>query len=718
LISLNPYKQLNKLIQNETYEPLFAWGLRMAFAATVPVIWGIATSQMQRASWITIAAECICWVELKGSFAQRVRVLFGGAFLAFTFAILGSITGTNILLSVLAMIAVGFISGLFKNLGDRGSGLAVCVQVMFIIANAYPTKTVPELQERLILILTGGAWTLFTGLVASVIIPAERPFRRTIALIWRANANLSAAITKGWDGTALRSSVRDIYLKEKDIRTSLDSSFHFFETMAHQAKKEERVTYQLAQLRKATALVAANIIAISEELENVKIRDVEHELRIKMYDTLRALEQALDRMGVFVVNLKSEEELLINSRILRLNKLIALLKEHKNFNAHLPEVTVKRVIHLLERTVKFMQTSLSRIEEMGEDLPVFRSYSLIKTLFVLHPKHWLRNLKLLFNFNTNNARYALRSALAAGVGLFVYKLFEVDHGYWLPFTVLIVVQPYFTATIKKAIDRVIGTLVGGLVGGLLVRLPAAVYAKELMLFICFVFMVYYIRKQYSIAVFFVTVSVVLLFDVEEVINPMLIVTRALCTVSGAALGITAGFALLPTWDKKQLPRYLADAIGCNYQYFIATFCSDKEVSWTRNKRSAESKNSNAFDSFSRYMEEPGSKSKKKLMTYFQLINHSVRITRELNNIHLENEQITDTYVDINVPQQQLIDECLTWFNKVLLALEKLQSGVSRNIVVPQNLCSSIRLTVQQKIYLDKLLIELKSLHQDLEYLEV
>jgi len=697
---------------------LITWGLRMAVAATVPVAWGVATNNMVLASWITIAAECICWVELKGSFAQRVRVLFGGAFLALLFAILGSITGNNIFFSVLAMLFVGFIAGLFKNLGDRGAGLAVCVQVMFVISNAYPTKTLPELQERLILVLIGGAWTLFTGLAASLIVPAQQPYRRTIALIWRANASLASAITKGWDGTALRSSVRDIYLKEKDVRASLDSSFHFFETMAHQAKKEERTKYQLAQLRKATALVAANIIAIAEELETIRIKDVQHELRIKIYDTLRALEQSLDRMGVFVVNLKSEEELLINSRILRLNKLIALLKEHKVFDESMPEQTVRRVIHLLERTVKFMQTALTRLEDMGEDLPVFRSYSLIKTLFVLHPRHWLRNIRLLFNFNTNNARYALRSAVAAGLALFVYKWFKIDHGYWLPFTVLIVIQPYFTATIRKAIDRVVGTLAGGLVGGLLVRLPAAVYAKELMLFVCFVFMVYYIRKKYAVAVFFVTVSVVLLFDVEEVINPMLIGIRALCTIAGAALGIGAGFALLPTWDKKYLPRYLGDAIGCNYQYFLATFYSDKEINWTRHKRSAESKNSNAFDSFSRYMEEPGSKSKKKLMTYFQLINHSVRITRELNNIHLEREQGAEAYVDVNVAPQQLADECLLWFNKNLQALEKIQPGVSRNIVEqPQISAEQAVLTVQQKIYLDKLLIELKSLHQDLTHIE-
>src|SRR5690606_714597 len=218
---------------------------------------------------------------------------------AFLFAILGSITGSYIYLSVLAMMFAGFVAGLFKNLGDRGSGLSVCVQVMFVIANAYPTHTFPQLQERVSLVLTGGAWTIFTGIAVSLFTPAQRPYRRMIAIVWRANARLTEAVFKGWDGKAIRSSMRDIYEKEKDVRTALDGSFHFFETMLHQANKDEKEKYHLAQLRKSTALVASHIIAISEELELIRIKDMQQQLRIKIYDALQALQQSLERVGVF-----------------------------------------------------------------------------------------------------------------------------------------------------------------------------------------------------------------------------------------------------------------------------------------------------------------------------------------------------------------------------------------------------------------------------------
>ena len=183
----------------------------MAIAATVPVIWGLATHRVTEASWITIAAECICWAELKGAFAQRLRLLLGAAFLALLFAVLGSMTGNNIWLSVLAMLVVGFTAGLFKNLGDRGSGLAVCVQVMFVLTNAYPTENILALEQRLQLVLIGGGWTILTGIAASAFIPSQQPYRRTIALVWRANANLAASIACGWDRQAVSCSIHIIY---------------------------------------------------------------------------------------------------------------------------------------------------------------------------------------------------------------------------------------------------------------------------------------------------------------------------------------------------------------------------------------------------------------------------------------------------------------------------------------------------------------------------
>jgi len=712
LIKVHPYKHFNRFIQNETFEPSLSWGLRMAVAAIVPVIWGTMTNNAEAATWITLTAECICWVELKGSFAQRIRVLSGGTVLALLFGILGSITGQSLWWSVLAMLFVGFISGLFKNLGDRGSGLAICVYVLFIIANAFPTHSTAELQQRVLLIAIGGGWNFIIGAVAALATRVQEPYRRTIALIWKANASLLHEITKGWDGASLRSSLRDIYEKEKEVRTAIDGSFHFYEKMAHQVSRSEKVDYSLAQLRKATALIATHIEAISEELESLKVKDVEEELRVKLHATLKALEEAFERMAVYVILLRPEEELLLGLKVSRFNTHLALLREAASLHNIPQATTFARTIQLLERTHRLFESGISQLQQI-EDLPVFRSYSLMKTVLILHPKHWWRNTKLLFDLNTFTTRYALRSALAATIAMFLYKWLDIKFGYWIAFTVILVVQPYFGATFKKAVDRVVGTVAGGIVGGLLILVPASLYVQEIMLFVCFVCMVYFIRKRYSVAAFFITLSLVLLFEVEADADWTLIGIRALATACGAALGIGAGFALLPNWDRKWLPIHLSNAIHCNYSYFLATFFKNQPLNWTRHKRSAESKNSNAFDSFNRYMQEPAIK-QRPYIVFYQLITHNVRITRELNNIHLEQEGREPVSEIATAEQQEKLNECLLWFNQNLLEISRLNPEIEFAPFEPEqdfrtNFCPS----VHQMYYVDKLLFELKALHQGL-----
>jgi uncharacterized membrane protein YccC len=716
-MNLQPYKRLNKLLENETFEPAIAWGFRMAIAAMVPMLWGISTGQTEAAQWITLTAECICWVELKGSFGQRMRILAGGTVIAVLFSILGSISGSHLWLSVLLMLPVGFLSGLFKNLGDRGSGLAICVFVVFIITNAYPVHNAEELRERVLLTATGGLWNMLVGVVASVFIPAQEPYRRTIALIWKANVVLVNEIARGWDGKSLRSNIRKIYLREKEVRAAIDHSLLFYERLAHQVSKADKDEYELAQLRKTTALVATHLEAISEELDSLKVRETDEGLRLKLAAALKSMSDVMERMAVYVIMLKPEEELLVSSRMSRLYKNITLLKDHPIEENSLHRHQVRRIVQLLERTGRLVDSSIVRLQKLGDDRPVYRSYSLIKTLFVLHPTHWWRNLKLLFNFNTFTVNYALRSAAAATVAMLIFKWTGIERGFWLPFTVIIVLQPYFGATFKKAIDRVVGTVAGGLAGGLLISLPAALYAKEIMLFISFVLMVYFIRKRYAVAAFFITLSLVLVFNIEDEVTPAIILTRALATMGGAALAILAGFALLPEWDRKWLPVHITTAINCNYHYFLATFFSPQPLNWVKYKRNAESKNSNAFDSFNRYMSEPAI-GKRPYIPSYQIITHNVRVTRELNNIHLEQESRRDDSLPATPDQQVRINECLLWFNRNIGLIKSLNPKIDTTLrAVDHSFVTPFCLTSHQSLYLNKLLYELKSVNQGLHQLQ-
>jgi len=454
---------------------------------------------------------------------------------------------------------------------------------------------------------------------------------------------------------------------------------------------------------------------MGDEMESLNMKEIDRALRVKLASLFRALRQITERMASLVISLKPEEALLVRSRINRLKKLTALIREKPEAIKTEQQKAVNRILQLAERSIKLIESSMERLNVMGEDKPVYRSYSLVRTLFVLHPRYWIKNIGILFNFNTFTTRYALRTAVAAAIGMFIFKWFNIDHGYWLPFSAMIIIQPYFGATFKKAIDRIAGTLLGGLTGGLLLRLPTSLHLQEAILFITFILMVYYLRKNYAITAFVITINLVLLFNLEAPIHDQLIITRALCTIGGGLLAITAGFALLPTWDRKWLPRHLTEAINCNYQYFLSTFFSGKiNINWTRNKRSAESKNSNVFDSFNRYEQEPGGEHRSPL--YYELITHNIRITRDLNNIHLEQEQ-SKTFTTTSTDQQARINEALQRFNKIIEGIKTVNPDISTQMYnYNADYHPPFLLNDTQMVYLDKLVIELKTMQQDMNSL--
>src|SRR5690606_15632489 len=141
---------------------------------------------------------------------------------------------------------------------------------------------------------------------------------------------------------------------------------------------------RLAQIRKAAALVAAHMTAIAGELEGLRLQAVEEDLRLRLHALMGALQNASERMGVFVLTRRSEEELLVQESLERVRRPLALLEAYNSPQSLELARIVRRVMQLGERCLKLISRSLELMEDVSEPA-MFRSYSLIKTLFILHP---------------------------------------------------------------------------------------------------------------------------------------------------------------------------------------------------------------------------------------------------------------------------------------------------------------------------------------------
>lgn len=116
------------------------------------------------------------------------------------------------------------------------------------------------------------------------------------------------------------------------------------------------------------------------------------------------------------------------------------------------------------------------------------------------------------------------------------------------------------------------------------------------------------------------------------------------------------------------------------------------------------------------MQEPG---KEKSEVYYDLVTYNVRITRDLNNIHLEqDEKRADRNTNATDTQQARINHAYHLFNTVLKDLQKLDDLKPKVMVYESTALAPFQLNDAQMIALEKLIIELKAMHEDLDELHL
>ncbi len=170
-------------------------------------------------------------------------------------------------------------------------------------------------------------------------------------------------------------------------------------------------------------------------------------------------------------------------------------------------------------------------------------------------------------------RHALRSMLVAIPALAFVAWLGNPFGHWLAITVILVLQPHFSATWIRAIERVGGTAAGGLVAaaiGLLVhtRLELAVAMVPLTLF------AFAVRGvNYSAWVVLLTPMIVLLIEqIDPGANQWVVAaSRVGFTLAGGILAVAANLVLWPSFEGNRLGAARRDAIAAHRAYLVAAF---------------------------------------------------------------------------------------------------------------------------------------------------
>ncbi len=165
-------------------------------------------------------------------------------------------------------------------------------------------------------------------------------------------------------------------------------------------------------------------------------------------------------------------------------------------------------------------------------------------------------------------RHAVRMSVVLCLGYAFIQLTGLQHGYWILLTSLFVCQPNYNATRHRLTLRIIGTLVGVAVGLPILLFVPSLEGQLVLIVIAGVLFFAFRNVQYAHATMFITLLVLLCFNLLgegfEVAIPRIIDTLIGCAIAWAAVRF-----IWPDWRFRNLPRVLERALDANCRYLDA-----------------------------------------------------------------------------------------------------------------------------------------------------
>jgi uncharacterized membrane protein YccC len=182
-------------------------------------------------------------------------------------------------------------------------------------------------------------------------------------------------------------------------------------------------------------------------------------------------------------------------------------------------------------------------------------------------------LRANLNWRSTALRHALRTAVTAALPLAFTMYWFTPYDHWLTITVVATMQPYYSLTYTRAIERVAGTTAGGIIAagvGLVCTSPLAIAGAMFPL----ASLAFAVRAvSFGLFMMALTPLVVLLVEsgTPETNSWTIALARAAFTILGGLIAVGANFLLWPSREPDLVLAEVKKAIAAHGTYAEADF---------------------------------------------------------------------------------------------------------------------------------------------------
>lgn len=180
----------------------------------------------------------------------------------------------------------------------------------------------------------------------------------------------------------------------------------------------------------------------------------------------------------------------------------------------------------------------------------------------------IRTIGSHFTFESPLFRHAVRLSIVVFLCCAIVEFFQFDRGYWILLTAIFVCQPNYSATKMRLRQRIIGTILGVVVGSLLPYLNPTLEMKLGLVVLTSTLFFFFRSNNYSFSTFFITLQVLISFDVMGFDTQAALMPRLIDTLIGAAISWFGVSYLWPDWKYLQLEKVSHQAIQSDAVYLL------------------------------------------------------------------------------------------------------------------------------------------------------
>ncbi len=516
---------------------LIPLGLHATVGLPVPVVFA------------AIAAQNIAMVDVRGDYRLRLMLLGGMIVVLAAAGALGVVAAGQIGWAVVATMLVAGGAAVWRHVGsDYGLPLTAASALLFLISLDLATGW-SDLRGHVGGILLGGAIGLALQM-ALWPLRAQHPLRVAASDSWAAAARLFETLQPGQPADALAAA-------EGELRTALDNATHVLAAAARH--RRNALADRLEALSLRAARLSVRVMAVHTTLEGLSDSPVVTRVEPSRGPLLTNLINSARSIAVAVVSRQPAHLATCEVRLRRLEALLESMQARLAADAADADAAmVTAVIDQVRAVVPEMLATLRATLDRADERALF-------AVELLDVQTWqLKPLATALNFSRrvdpSLVRFGLRLAVCAGLGTAIYRWWDVPHGYWVPFTVVVVMQPDYGSTRRRAWQRLLGTLAGSALASVLLWLHPGPTAQVIGIGIGVFGFALLLKRHYAAAAFAATVFVVLLLEHAGDSGAGVTLERIGATLAGGVIALGAAMLFWPVWEHDRFAPVLGQAL--------------------------------------------------------------------------------------------------------------------------------------------------------------